>query len=108
MKVAGGHIHSGRGNPQPPPLNDGPAICFNFLQVCLIITPFVFTVLFLSFSNGFSGCFYVSLRLVQIIVSLTAIFVLSRNAGEERCVTRQKQLPGRIVQFPLFEFSLIL
>ena len=72
------------------------------------MTPFVFTVLFLSLSNGLSDYFYVSLMLVQIIVSLTAIFVLSRNAGEERCVMRQKLLPGRIVQLPLFEFWLIL
>ena len=82
--------------------------CFNFHQVCLSMTPFVFTVLFLSLSNGLSDYFYVSLMLVQIIVSLTAIFVLSRNAGEERCVMRQKLLPGRIVQLPLFEFWLIL
>jgi len=71
------------------------------------MTAFVFAVLFLSFSNGLRGYFYVSLRLVQIIVSLTAIFVLSRNAGEEFCVMRQKWLPERIVQLPLFEFWLI-
>ena len=26
MKVAGGHIHSSRENPLPPPLNDSPGI----------------------------------------------------------------------------------
>ena len=38
MKVAGGatFIVAG-GNPRPPPLNDGPAICFNFLQACLLL-----------------------------------------------------------------------
>ena len=77
-------------------------------SIFLSLSSFVFTVLFLSFSNGLSGYFYVSLMLVQIVVSLTAIFVLSRNAGEERCVMRQKLLPGRIVQLSLFEFWLIL
>ena len=33
MKIAGGHIFNSGGNPQPPALNDSPAVDFNIIPI---------------------------------------------------------------------------